>query len=61
MTITIEITEQDLKKLVTDEIQRLAGDVPVNQKDIKIETKSRQNYKSEWESAAFRASATITV
>ena len=61
MKITIEINEASLKELVVDEIARRLGDIPVSKEDIKIEVKSKQNYKSVWETAAFRATYDKTV
>lgn len=58
MNVEITYTEQDLKRLVMEDIQRKLGDVPFDEKKVVIETKSKQNFKSEWESAAFRASYT---
>jgi len=55
MKLHIELTENDLKRLVLDEINKLTGDVTIECDDVKIEVKSKQNYKSEWESTAFRA------
>jgi len=54
MTIKVELTTEDLKRLVAEDIQKRVN-MEVNPKDIRIETKSTQNYKAEWESAAFRA------
>lgn len=54
MQITIEITEQDLKNLIKDHIENTVhGDVNIN--NIKILVKSKQNFKSEWEVASFKA------
>lgn len=54
MQITIEITEQDLKNLIKDHIENtIRGDVNIN--DVKILVKSKQNFKSEWEVASFKA------
>lgn len=53
--INIEFTEDDLKDLVTRRLSELLGDVVIKRADVKIEVKSKQNYKSEWEEAAFRA------
>lgn len=52
--VQIEIDEATLKRLVHQYLERQVG-VSLEEKDIVIETKSKQNYKSEWESAAFRA------
>jgi len=52
--VNIEYTEQELKELI---INDLANKMPYSEfkiSDIKIEVKSKQNYKSEWETAAFR-------
>ncbi len=54
MKIRIELTEQDLKALILDHIrERMNADF--NPDHVKIEVKSKQNYKSEWETANFRA------
>lgn len=54
MRLRIELTEEDLKRLVAQEIEARTGNAP-NLRDIRIEVKSKQNYRSEWERAAFRA------
>lgn len=53
-TIKIEITEDKLKELVLAHLADVL-DFPLKLSDINIETKSKQNYRSEWETAAFRA------
>ena len=55
MKIRIEITKDALIGLVADHIEKQMGDIGFNLSDIKIETRSKQNYRSEWESADFRA------
>lgn len=52
--IEIELSEEDVKKLVVQELSTLLNHA-VAPDDVKIEVKSKQNYKSEWETAAFRA------
>ena len=54
MQIFIELTQADVKRLVKQEIERKTGN-RVEMSDIKILTKSAQNYKSEWETAEFKA------
>lgn len=49
--IRIEITEDT----VTGYLQNKLGDVSFDPSDVKIEVKSAQNYKAEWEKAAYRA------
>lgn len=55
MTIHIELGEEDLKKLVIEEIERRLGEITFDIKNVRIEVKSKQNYRSEWEPADFRA------
>jgi hypothetical protein len=52
MRINITFDEGDLKRLVRAEIIRITGFEHFADKDIKIETKSTQNRKAEWESGA---------
>lgn len=59
MNIEITLTEHDLKKLVMDEIARRMGELPLDASDVKIETKSTQNYKAEWETGNFRARVNV--
>jgi len=53
MSIRIEISEKDVRKLVAEYIQEQTG-TTVAPESVKIEVKSTQNYKSEWETAQFR-------
>lgn len=58
MRIEIILTEKDLKRLVVEELRRQIGDAAskIEENDVNIETKSSQNYRSEWEAGAgFRA------
>jgi hypothetical protein len=57
MKIQIEITEKELRALILSRLRAELGDAAerLDDKDIQIEVKSQQNYKSEWERAAFRA------
>lgn len=55
MKIEIEIDEKRLRELVLDEIHDKLGSIAFTPDDVKIEVKSKQNYRSEWEPAKFRA------
>jgi len=55
MQLQIELTEQELKNLIRDYLEKKLGDVTVDMSKLDIQVKSKQNYKSEWESAAFKA------
>lgn len=53
--IDIEIGTEDLKTLVLKHLSNLLNVDDLSAANITIEVKSKQNYKSEWESAEFRA------
>lgn len=55
-SIKIEMDSVELEKLIVRFFQDKLGDVDLELEDITIEVKSKQNYRSEWEKAAFRAS-----
>lgn len=57
MLINIELNENDLKELVRVHLTELLN-YDIHLEDISIEVKSKQNYKSEWEVANFRARLT---
>ncbi len=60
--ISIVIDEADLRRLVLDHLRTQIGDIDLVEKDIQIETKSSQNYRSEWErGAGFRATVNRTI
>ena len=59
--IHIEIEESKVKSLVIEYLQSCLGDVVINEDDVKIEVKSKNNYKAEWEVACFRAVVNITL
>lgn len=47
--------ENDIRELIKQDLEKKMPGVTFSFEDIKIEVKSKQNYRSEWESAAFRA------
>ena len=55
MKISIEIDETALKNLVYQHIARSLGSIRFSPENVAIQVKSKQNYKSEWEFAEFRA------
>lgn len=59
MIIDIVIDEKELRRLIIDELARKLEGVTFMSDDINIEVKSKQNYRSEWESAAFRATLKV--
>ena len=54
-SICIKLNEKTLKNLIFKYIQEKMGSMDISVNDIKIEVKSAQNYKSEWEKAEYRA------
>ncbi len=55
--IKAEIDELILRELALKHLQQQLGELGdnLNASDVTIEVKSKQNYRSEWETAAFRA------
>jgi len=58
--IKIEYSATDLKNLVLKDLQEKFPNQKIELHRVNIETKSKQNYKSEWETADFRASINET-
>jgi hypothetical protein len=54
MDATISLTQDDINRAITQFIAEELG-FSVDPKEVIIEVKSKQNYKSEWEQAAIRA------
>lgn len=54
MKLTVELDEQTLRQLVIDHLSSILC-VQMDASEVKIEVKSKQNYKAEWEKAEFRA------
>lgn len=52
--INIELDEDDINQAVSSFIHEHFG-VKIPAGDVKLEVKSKQNYKSEWEQASYRA------
>lgn len=59
MDIRVELSEKEIREAVYFYIKANMG-IEVPMEAIKIQVKSKQNYKSEWEEAAFRAHFTAT-
>ena len=55
MQIKLEIDENTLKEIIYDYLQDKLGSVEIETQNIQIMVKSKQNYKSEWEIASFKA------
>lgn len=55
MVVKLEYTEKELKHLVYRDIKEKLNLSEVKEDDVKIMVKSKQNYKSEWEEASFKA------
>ena len=53
--VAIEVSEGTLKDLVVRYLEDDLGLQGIDKDDVKIEVKSKQNFKSEWEVAEYRA------
>jgi hypothetical protein len=60
MKIDVEVTEEELRKLVLARLQNTI-EAPIDAKSVKIEVKTKQNFKAEWEEGKFRARISIDV
>ena len=54
MKINAELTEKELKELIVAHFYEKIG-ASLDADKIRIEVKSKQNYRSEWETSCFRA------
>lgn len=60
MTIQVEITEAELRKLVKEHLQSQVGvGFDFKEADIKILVKTSRNFKADWEPGQFKASINI--
>jgi len=55
MEIKIELTETDLKNLVIKHLEENILNCSMDEKFLTILVKSKQNFKSEWEPAQYKA------
>lgn len=60
-TVKIELDEATLKDLVMSYLSERMGNVDFKEEDVDIKVKSKQNYKSEWEEANFKASISVFI
>lgn len=54
MRIHIEIDEQELKRLIVNRLEEIMED-EINEKNVIILVRSKNNYRAEWEPASFKA------
>jgi hypothetical protein len=59
MRFQIDLTKDELHAALVKYIEAELG-VSINDYELRIEVKSKQNYKSEWEEADYRATVTRT-
>lgn len=51
MTLTIELSEKDIKDILAQHIKHKLGDAQVDFNNVTLLVKSKQNYRAVWESA----------
>ena len=54
MNVTFTIDKEELKNLIVRHLANKTG-ISIDPKYLSIQVKSKQNYKSEWEDADFKA------
>jgi hypothetical protein len=54
LIVNCTLSETEIREAIRDYIAKSTG-VSIFPADVRIQVKSKQNYKSEWEEAAFRA------
>jgi hypothetical protein len=54
MYVNIELSESDVKDIIRDYLETKLGNVEIKTQALDIQVKSKQNYKSEWETASFK-------
>lgn len=59
MKLIVNLSEEEIRGIIANYLQETFG-IVFAAKDIPIQVKSKQNYKSEWEEAEIRVSTTIT-
>jgi hypothetical protein len=59
MKISIELSEQDIRKIIADHLSREWA-VTFYPDQLPIQAKRKQNYHAEWEEAAIRINTTVT-
>jgi len=57
--VTVEYSEADIRQLIIDDMNNKMPGVNIDKKNISIQVKSSQNYKSEWESANSRGTVVV--
>lgn len=55
LKVSVEVDEEKLRELVRDFLNEQLGELGARAQDIVIETRSKNNYRKEWEAAEFRA------
>jgi hypothetical protein len=58
MTLTIELKESEIRQALAEYLQHQFG-IDVNPEFLPIETKAKQNYRSEWETADIRVNCKV--
>ena len=61
MRLTVNINEKDIKQMALESLAAAMPLVPIPVEKVHFETKSKQNYRSEWEEAAFRISIDVEI
>lgn len=55
MKIQIEMSEEDVKKLVLEHLRTTLNNYEITLSDVNIMVKTKHNFRSEWENGNFKA------
>jgi hypothetical protein len=56
MKVKVEITTDELKDMILQKLETMFTVADFKKENVKIEVKTKQNYRAEWETGEFRAS-----
>ncbi len=61
MIVKVSMSHEEIRAVLTNHIAKVTGLSGINSKDLKLEVKSKMNYKSEWEEATTRIECDLRV
>lgn len=59
MQVSVSLDEKEIRRAIADYVEKQTR-VSIQPGDVKVEVKSKQNYRSEWEVAAIRCEFTAS-
>lgn len=56
--VVVKLTEDEIREAIAYYAEHKLNSIPINSNDVHVQVKSKQNWRSEWEDAAFKAEFT---